>query len=114
MPQDLRRGVKVSLSFGSEVLLQVKVVNSAHPMVVNLRVHLIAGQNERLEGVNAVSLNRDLQSAQSGGVLLQRQALDHAPVVESTIIDPAVVGISQQVVGPIGVHLARDNVPQKL
>src|SRR5262245_57210496 len=59
--QNLLGGIESCLSFFIEVLTQVIVVNPANPMVVDLGVHLIASKDQRLERVNPVSMQRDLQ-----------------------------------------------------
>ena len=63
-------------------MAEVVVVNPTKPVEIDLSVHLVSRENQRLERVDTVSLQSDLQS--TAVHFVQVKALNHATMVEST------------------------------
>ncbi len=86
------------------ILNEKMVVNPPNSVEIDLGVHLKSGQDQSFDGVNSVSGDGDFQSAARH--LAKSKALYEASVIESSVLDTAMVSVSTQVVRSVGINLA--------
>lgn len=93
-----------------EEILQVDVVDATNRVEVKLRVHEVAGQQQRLGGVDAA--DHDAQGRFLGADVVTGQdseCVQKPVMVETPISDAGVVGVAQEVVNAVNAEGVADD-----
>ena len=91
------------------IALQQHLVSDRCVVEVDREEHVVAREQEILEGEHRAVLQRQVHAA----VALHRFQVLHQPVeVELPVVHSGEEGIALQVVHPVGVQLAADDLPQ--